>query len=400
MKALILLALGLSIGGIQANEGKPVEKGTNANLQATPPQASSRINHFNKGSELIGIEVWNPKKERLGTIKDLMLNLRQERVVYTVFGTGGFLGIGDKLVALPPSALEANPENKHLILHSDKESLRAAPGFQSNNWPEMADYRWVSEAARHYTQQTGQNVTEAAGAEKKGAQTNFNQVPKTDTNSPALPQKILRTSDLIGMSVKNTKNEKLGDVKDVAVDLQSGKILYVVVSESGFLGTSEKLFAVPPVNFQGSQDPRMLVLDVSQEAFAKAPSFRPEDWPTVADPTFSTLIEIDEPSGTPRATKSDGRTALDQSNSRRDIMITQQLRRAIMRDDTMSVLTRNITIITADGRITVRGTVANQDEVEKIVSFAREIAGNEVTNELTVQNEQESTNETTKPKKE
>ncbi|MBA4150226.1 MAG: PRC-barrel domain-containing protein [Verrucomicrobia bacterium] len=404
MKAIALFCLTLSFLGVaEANDKNSYNQTSGDNLATLPNRTGeARISQLNKGSQLIGIEVLNPQEERLGTIKDLMLSLHQKRIVYAVLGTGGFLGIRDKLMALPPNALDVSPGQKHLILRADKESLKAAPGFEKNNWPDMANVEWMAETDRHYAEQTGPRVTEAAGAEQKDARQKESGVASVTKDeepvtAPATLPKNLRASELIGTTVRNLQREKLGNVRDVAVDLPSGKILYVVVSAGGLPGAGEKLFAIAPGNFQGSEETKTLVLDASRDTFARATGFSIDSWPATSDKAFSSSTDIRDPSGSPLPGEKDGRTALDQSNTRRDLMITQQLRRSIMRDDTMSLLTRNITIITADGRITVRGTVANQNEVEKIVAFAREIAGNEVTNELTVKDKGD-TNETDAPR--
>src|ERR1035438_6842186 len=55
-----------------------------------------------------------------------------------------------------------------------------------------------------------------------------------------------KASDLIGMEVKNNQNEKLGKVNDLALDVESGRIVYVILSTGGFIGIGDTLHAVPP----------------------------------------------------------------------------------------------------------------------------------------------------------
>src|ERR1039457_4629697 len=58
-----------------------------------------------------------------------------------------------------------------------------------------------------------------------------------------------KASDLIGMTVKNNQNEKLGKVEDLAVDVESGRIVQVIISTGGFMGMGNSLTAVPPGAF-------------------------------------------------------------------------------------------------------------------------------------------------------
>ncbi|RPH42905.1 MAG: PRC-barrel domain containing protein [Burkholderiales bacterium] len=82
-------------------------------------------------------------------------------------------------------------------------------------------------------------------------------VPRTErpaaaAQAPATTQAVrdLRMSDLIGMDVRNAKGENLGDVTDVVVDVETGRIAYAVVGIGGFLGIGEKLSAFPMSAFR------------------------------------------------------------------------------------------------------------------------------------------------------
>ena len=63
---------------------------------------------------------------------------------------GGFLGIADKLFAVPWKALKLDTENKRFILNVDKERLEAAPGFDKDDWPNMADPNWQNTINSYY----------------------------------------------------------------------------------------------------------------------------------------------------------------------------------------------------------------------------------------------------------
>ena len=99
---------------------------------------------------LIGDDVRNPDGEDLGTVKDLVIDLRNGRTAYAVLDFGGFLGIGNKLFAVPFEAMTVNTVEKHIILDVDKERLENAPGFDKNDWPQHANYDFVDEVHRYY----------------------------------------------------------------------------------------------------------------------------------------------------------------------------------------------------------------------------------------------------------
>ena len=88
-------------------------------------------------STLKGHNVVNKAKEDLGKIEDLMIDLENDRIAYAVLSFGGFLGMGNKLFAVPWRALELRLyENAMIItLNVDKEVLKKAEGFDKDKLP-------------------------------------------------------------------------------------------------------------------------------------------------------------------------------------------------------------------------------------------------------------------------
>ena len=68
-------------------------------------------------------------------------------------------------------------------------------------------------------------------------------------------------------------------------------------------------------------------------------------------------------------------TPLDQSEKASDLEVTQRIRKALMRDKTLSTNAKNVKIITIDGEVTLRGPVKSETERTKIVARAKRIAG-------------------------
>jgi sporulation protein YlmC with PRC-barrel domain len=93
-------------------------------------------------SELIGTNVVNSQGEDLGEIEDLVIGLDSQRVNYAVLSFGGFLDIGDKLFAIPVTALRYDQDQGVVVFDVDEETLANAPGFDENSWPDTADPQW------------------------------------------------------------------------------------------------------------------------------------------------------------------------------------------------------------------------------------------------------------------
>jgi sporulation protein YlmC with PRC-barrel domain len=99
---------------------------------------------------LIGNDVYNHKDEDLGDIKEIMLDVNSGRIAYAVLSFGGFIGIAGKLFAVPWSALELDTVNKRFLLNVEKERLETAPGFNKDDWPDMADPTWQNTITSYY----------------------------------------------------------------------------------------------------------------------------------------------------------------------------------------------------------------------------------------------------------
>ena len=73
---------------------------------------------------LIGDKVVNASDEHLGEIKEIMLDMHTGQVAYAVLAFGSFLGMHDKLFAVPWPALHLDTTHKRFVLAVDKDVLR------------------------------------------------------------------------------------------------------------------------------------------------------------------------------------------------------------------------------------------------------------------------------------
>ena len=90
-------------------------------------------------STLTGDTVRNPQNENLGKVEDFMIDLENGRIAYCVLSFGGFFGLGDKLFAVPWSAMTLDAENHAFVLDVPKARLKDAPGFDKDSWPDLTD---------------------------------------------------------------------------------------------------------------------------------------------------------------------------------------------------------------------------------------------------------------------
>ena len=124
--------------------------------KADPSGVTDSSRRHGPGPELMGADtltgndVVNQLDEDLGDIKEIMLDMRSGRVAYAVLSFGGLMGMGDKLFAVPWSALKLDTVNKRFVLNVEKSKLESAPGFDQDAWPNMADSSWEKDIHAYY----------------------------------------------------------------------------------------------------------------------------------------------------------------------------------------------------------------------------------------------------------
>jgi len=130
--------------------------------KADPSGETGMSRRHGPGPELMGAatltgeDVVNHKDESLGDIKEIMLDMRSGRVAYAVLSYGGLMGMGDKLFAVPWSALKLDTVNKRFVMNVEKSKLERAPGFLKDAWPNMADSSWEGDIHAYYGTSTSE----------------------------------------------------------------------------------------------------------------------------------------------------------------------------------------------------------------------------------------------------
>lgn len=138
--------------------------------------------------------------------------------------------------------------------------------------------------------------TVAAAQQNKGkSQADSSDSTKGDKEKGKVDKKTkgdaIRVSQLLGMAVRKAKGKdakELGHVQDVMLDMrQQGSVRYAALSFGGFLGTGNKLFAIPwsafKIHHDADRDKNDMVFDVTEKTLEKTPGFDKDHWPNMAD---------------------------------------------------------------------------------------------------------------------
>jgi ribosomal 30S subunit maturation factor RimM len=176
-------------------------------------------------SHILGANVKNAADETIGDVKDLIIS-RENNVLQAVLSVGGFLGIGEKLVAIPYDKLQVGrmDDKVHVAYNATKAELEGMPTFA---YKEAADGGMA-----------------------------------------------LRLRDLLGTSVKNTADDTIGEVKDLIITAKQN-VPKALISVGGFLGIGDKVVAVPYDALQISRvdEKDRVVYNATKEELKAMPNF-------------------------------------------------------------------------------------------------------------------------------
>lgn len=106
----------------------------------------------------------------------------------------------------------------------------------------------------------------------------------------------IRVSQLLGMNIQNSKGEGVGEINDIVLDANTGRVKYAAVTYGGLLGVGNKMFAVPFEAFKCQQDPddrdeHVMVLNVTQKQLEGQTGFDEDHWPNFADRKFTADLD-------------------------------------------------------------------------------------------------------------
>ena len=114
-----------------------------------------------RASKIKGLDVRNDANEDLGDVDEVVIDVTKGHVKYLVLSHGTILTGGNKLFAIPLSAITlAHASDKSYILFNvSQDTLKNAPGFDKNNWPNMGDPAWTRNVDSYYERTTKRTTT-------------------------------------------------------------------------------------------------------------------------------------------------------------------------------------------------------------------------------------------------
>jgi len=262
--------------GAMAQAPAPSAPGGQMTSEPAAPLVKKAEGHL--ATNLIGESVYNGSGEdaqNIGTVNDLVIDT-ENRVQAIVIGVGGFLGIGQKDVALDYSLVDwaERDGDQFLVVETTADALKALPEFDRKAYePTPADANVTDvkpatkeDLAKAPVPADGQTnaATEGAGAP---ANNSMAQAPTTpaapvppaasgtttdNTKTSAVdrstlterPMDQIETDDFVGTTVYGAGDENVGEIGEVVLNADSNKVEAVIIDVGGFLGMGEKPVAV------------------------------------------------------------------------------------------------------------------------------------------------------------
>jgi hyperosmotically inducible protein len=328
-----------------------------------------------KASEVIGLKLENNEGQKVGSVEDLAIDLQAGRVVQLIVSTGGFLSMGERHSAVPPGRVHFREAGKPLLFDITREKLKSAPAFEMSDWKEFYQSDRVQESDRYYGEETAFKAIDAQG-----------NLPAVVTSANGLGH-VQRATKLMGLNVENLREENIGTVDNLIVDLSAGRVVAVIVSTGGFLGMGDTRSVVPPTALRFNSEHDRLRLDTTKEALSDAPRFKAGEWPDFAQRDYTAGVyrayqqeahlgrEADNAARNTRDRGGRTLTPADQGGNESDVTLTQEIRKAVVATDGLSINAQNVKIITVKGRVTLRGPVRTAEEKAMIATIATRVAG-------------------------
>lgn len=315
----------LAFSALAQDASNPATHGQNgAAYDISSAKLQDRLKDTVEASHLIGMTVENHQNEKLGKVVDFAVDVESGRIVEVILSAGGFPGINNSFTAVPPEVLHQDAGGKILLMEASVAKINIASRFDFATWnlctqssrvievysyyglrpyfvPEHGEYRTTSVDgifASSLPRNSDGTINTAGGRTVDTAHNEEIARELEETNNPILTQYpegtwttnqlthndgttstwssfvyVQQASKLLGKPVTNLKDEPLGKVENIMVDLSAGRIAAVIISSGGFLGMADKLSAVSPTELRYNAEHQTLQLDSSKELLASSPHF-------------------------------------------------------------------------------------------------------------------------------
>jgi sporulation protein YlmC with PRC-barrel domain len=238
--------------------------------RTVPAQTNEFVSPL-KAGQLIGLQVEDTDGRKVGTLRNLILDVRTGRVRYAVIASGGFIGIRPILRLAPAQMMSAaTTKRETLSLNTTMGQWKGAPAFKPSQLSSLAEHSQAEQITRYFAK-TDARLANASGPSLAttgggaGSQTN------------ASPDSLKFASDMIGKTVVNRRHQKIGEVVDLMVGFSQTHSAFAIVSTGKFIWRGHE-YAVPVILLSPVSSGGRLMVDADASVLQQAPPFTQQVW--------------------------------------------------------------------------------------------------------------------------
>ena len=250
-------------------------------MMVCAPLVRGQTNEFSpplRAQQLMGLKVEDTDGRTIGSIRNLILDTHSGQLKYAVIGSGGFLGVRSTLRLAPSQIMSAATTKRDtLAINTIMAHWIHAPVFRSSQLASLSEPDRAREIADYFE---APDITASAGiltATGSGAAKPTNAQPAG--NAAAQPESLKFASDLIGLRVVNSKQQRMGEVLNLLVSFGAPHPIFAVVSTGKYFRRGHRYVML--LSALRSEGGNVLVTDVGSSALESAPPFTQKVWDTM-----------------------------------------------------------------------------------------------------------------------
>ncbi len=244
-----------------ARQADTLERDRTANIGGLRAD-SDRDPRGKKASDLFRTNVQGSDNERLGDLRDFVVDTRSGKITHAVVSSGGILGFGANLRAVPIDAIRYNHAEDHFVINMNEERWEQAPVLTREQLQDLNRGTRIQEIAAFFGQQAGERQQDA----------------RERLQDRDAPQQLALASDIRGQDV-NVGDDRVGRIDDLLISLESRQVVAIFDANRDFAGVNED-FLVPLARFQGFGHDDGLATQLTRQDFANATPAMDSGWAT------------------------------------------------------------------------------------------------------------------------
>jgi len=341
-----------------ASQPQPASSATSATIGSEQIQVASADAKDRGLRRYAGLEVRTDGGERLGTLKDFVIDAASGKIAYAIVSSSGVLGAGDSSHAVPVDAMQRSTAIDGFVIHIDPARWNDVPALSEDDFNAgRVSISTEQQRRLHELFETEPAATELAA-----------------TSSDAM--QLQRASEIRGKAIQSGQQD-VGDIEEIVIDLERGTAAALVEAANEFTAADSD-YLVPLQRLNLASEDRVVTTTLSPTDFEQAQSSRQSlasvDRQSPAQPP----IDNEQLSPTGRS-KEEPAPELDVGLA----ASARTVRKALDQDAALS--SANVQVLPESGKLVLRGSVRDQDTKMSIERAARDAAADvTIENQITI----------------